>query len=54
MKYEESPLEAVWRGLGACSEGLRNSPTPREPRAGTQAGAKPQHPSQEDPLLIKP
>lgn len=54
VKYEESPLEATWRGLGALSEGLRNSPSPREAKAGTWAAAKPQHPSREDSLLIKP
>lgn len=54
MKYEESPLEATRRGLGAHSEGLGNSSAPREPRAGTWAAAKPQDPSQEGPLLIKP
>lgn len=54
VKYEESPLEATWRGLGVLSEGLRNSPAPRESKAGTWAAAKPQHQSQEGSLLIKP
>lgn len=37
MKYEECPLEAVWRGLGACSEFFR---------ASTWAATKAQRPSQ--------